>query len=1075
MAQIVSESSFEHAEANTPKGPKLATWNDATLSGGGGSKWNALLKTTVHATYGRQYSDKKKQRQKGTPDDQWNGVPGTWGQFIEGSAGEKGFFSTQRRDTTGFSRHEKHADKEGGSCVFGNCLGNHTNVAVDSNCAIGLDHDTGHVTYEEANRRVADSGIAAIIYTTHSHLKTESEFKRDAVVKFARCSGEPSIKNVKSYAAEKKGLAPHIIESLQIEDTYRTGDGTQILVSHAPIDKFRVIIPFAEGDVRIGDMGNTDSDAHALYARKVYGVAGKLGIPTDPATTNVARLFYLPRHPAGAEHGITIHQEPPISFWDIPEAEAGMADTGPRSGQKYKRRPDMVAEDGTDVSDLYDRYAKRWMLAEICETAGLETSAQVSNSGGKFHVRCPFADGHTDSRDDSATFAMNAEDSQTEFAVVDCCHGSCQSANAGEKRHAVDYLGAWIDSGELDPELLQDPAFMIPFGSGQPDEKFFRRTPDEIEESVGVDEEGSGDGEFEDPDDYLPAPYVRGKDMMFYQTTNDEDDTVNIPVCGPIDLRGRTMNEEGTGEAGRAVSFKSESGKRVEMTISRAELYAHPKIVWEKLADAGLPLAGRDKKAEDRVLNLFAEMTPQRQIINLQTPGMIRVGDGQIVGFMLPTGQAMMRGKGEYRLHEDSTIPDTRYKGTCEGWQAAANAAMSHVEENPYWTLAACSAFAGPLLGILDWNPLGFNFSGPTSKGKSLGEVLCSAVWGNPADGKGTFWGANSTPNGWEDLAVFGSGTSLCVDELGAMQDKRTLAPLMFALHSGRGKVRKRGNGAGLTKLAEFRPFVLFSSESSIKAEVEAAGVPYRGGMAVRFPDVDVSEGMDRTPEELAKIEACKKNYGLAGPLFIQYLFDAGICDDPLKLEKELEVIVAQLADGKTPGLRRAARPFALAQRAGELAVDAGLLDDVEAVRKGVKICWETFLKSDEAATANGSESLMDGFVSWANSQMDVTIISATGIPGYEPSNSEGRGRVIGWYTDEQIIFDWKALEAMDIPNTYGKRSALTTALGEIGALDRGGASNIPYTSLPTEVGALPGGGDKRLKNMRVWRKKLGI
>lgn len=243
-----------------------------------------------------------------------------------------------------------------------------------------------------------------------------------------------------------------------------------------------------------------------------------------------------------------------------------------------------------------------------------------------------------------------------------------------------------------------------------------------------------------------------------------------------------------------------------------------------------------------------------------------------------------------------------------------------------------------------------------------------------------------------------------------------------------------------------------------------------------RLPDIDVGSGAVRTPEELAKIEAFNTNFGHAGPTYIRHLIGQKICDDPKHLLKEVDEIVAKLADGQSAGLRRAARPFAIAQRAGELAFEAGLIDDVAAVRRAIEMCWTTFLASDEAATANGSEAMLEGFKSWVQSQIDVTIISASSFEGAAPpSNSDGRGQVIGWYTDVQIILDWKLLESMKIPNTFGKRTALCKALEEIGALDRSSSKNIPYSSLPKEVGVLPNGGDKTVKNVRMYRDKLGV
>ena len=445
-------------------------WNDAELTGGGAPEWEALLDMPVHVTMGRQFTGKMKKRQS-TKDDQWNGAKITWRDLIEGDAGQAAAFQANRRETWGLSRHVV-GQKDGSGYVLGNCNTQRRAASVTSVCALGIDADTGHFTFEEACELARGLGVAFIGYTTHSHLSTTLWFKRDAVIDHAKCDSDPNLEQVKAFASEKKKLAPHIVKSIKIEDLCEeTPDGWMIKVKTAPIPKFRMIFPLAEGDVRLVTLANKQKDAQAVVAAKIRGLSDMLGIPTDPATLDVSRFFFGPRHVRGEEHCTVIHRAAPISFEDIPAVEDAKTTSGGRS-----RRPDVVTEDDTNVSALDDRYAKRWELARLLEDAGLGTSATADNSGGKFHVRCPFAGGHTDSSDDSATCAWDADpdgDGAAQFASIKCQHGSCQH------RHRVDFLGAWIDSGELDPAWLEDPAYLIPFADGQEEEKFFRKTPEE--------------------------------------------------------------------------------------------------------------------------------------------------------------------------------------------------------------------------------------------------------------------------------------------------------------------------------------------------------------------------------------------------------------------------------------------------------------------------------------------------------------------------------------------------------------------------------------------------------------------
>ncbi|WP_425090832.1 hypothetical protein [Tropicimonas sp. S265A] len=477
--------------------PDATQWNSGELSGTPCEEWRALMHREAAFTYGNV---KSKDKRNDTRDDAW--APKSMPVFkaIEGNTAKRRPGGKVVRAEWGLSRHVEDDHKGGSGYVLGACQGHRRAKAVTTIDAIGLDCDTGHLTYEEAVSRAREIDFAFASHTSFNHLTTESEFNYDAVVKHAHCDGEPTLEQIKNYAKDKKNLAPHIIESIEVEEMrHHSAEGLFIRVRHLPIDKYRLIF-LLRSTVTIADLGNTLAEAHEVHSQKVMGLAEMVGVPTDPATLDVSRFFYAARHREGTKHHVAIHRAPPIDYDDIPTAKKPKKSTEGRN-----RRPDVVVEtpDGVtvDVSALYDRYAKRWELATITEHCDLATSVAANNSGGKFHVVCPYADGHTDSADDTATFAMNAEDSETEFAVVKCLHGSCQG------RHLVDYLGAWIESGDLDPALLEDPSYMLDFADDQEEEKFFRLTPDEKEALADEAAQAGADITTESNDDDLKAHF----------------------------------------------------------------------------------------------------------------------------------------------------------------------------------------------------------------------------------------------------------------------------------------------------------------------------------------------------------------------------------------------------------------------------------------------------------------------------------------------------------------------------------------------------------------------------------------
>ncbi len=1019
----------------------------------------ALERPTVFMTGDVYPGDLRRSTKAG----KWKRVEMSFFDWLRGGANEADW---------GLLHHPVNATKEGASIVpSDNIDGERTDRATKTMYAIGIDIDTGN-QLEHVKGKLVEHGIFSVLYTTHSHLKDTMLLKTEDIVRKMHLEAAPTTMQVKEYLRlySGKNLDREFIDQIEIIDAkHHTKDGLHVLISTPPVEKFRVIIPLA-APVELSDLAPSMTQYKEKWADIVCGVCvNMLECEFDTASCDINRLFYTPRHPEGAEWFSAIIQGKPLHIDDIK----------PYSKDKYvkaRRAPGDPFEAGTESMGSVDRYTMpksgrslndwhkqtkdRFLIADVLET---HCDDKLRTAGGEkvgtVHIECPFEHMHS-TGGGTATMAMNPDANSEGYWTVFCRHDSC----AG--RHKLEFLQQMLEDEWFPEEVLFDDAFVLP-----PDDSAFDGS-DENDPLNNLER-------FESTDDWLPAGYVAGKDMIFFEES-DGDETIKIPVCGRFDVVGRTADTNAETGAGRIISFVNENGVRVELTLERAALYADGRDVIRVLADRGLQMEGGTTKANERLLNLFRRMAPKRLVPTLHRPG--KHGDS----FMLPTGEVI--GTDVARLHETATLIDKDTRGDLEGWKGAANAALSMSEGNPYWATTICGGFAGVLLDIMEWQPIGLVLSGETSKGKSIGEEVGAAIWGNPKDGKGVFWTASSTPNAYEDLATYGSGTCLMMDELGAVTDKRQLAPLLFVLHTGRGKARKSGPGPGLSRTVEFRPFVVLSSETNIKQEIEAAGIPYRGGMAVRFPDVDVGGGKARTPEEIAKLEACRKNYGHAGRAFVQYLRDSGVFHDPDQLEKDVNAIVAELANGKSPGIRRAARPFAVAQKAGELAIEAGLIgkDKEDARRRvsgAVKACWEAFLSSDEAASANGSESLFESFKSWLASEMDRTILRAgeedrEAEQGIYHNNHDARGRVIGWYTHDRIYLDWKQLETLQIPGSFGKRSALVKALDEKGVLEASSGSQAAFTTLPAHVASLTVDDEvvgKNIRNLRLKRGEIGI
>ena len=422
--------------------------------------------------------------------------------------------------------------------------------------------------------------------------------------------------------------------------------------------------------------------------------------------------------------------------------------------------------------------------------------------------------------------------------------------------------------------------------------------------------------QFEDPAEWLPPSYKIKRDTIYKE---GEEDSPDIPVCQRFDVVGRSSNLDGTAGAGRIIQFENENGETIELTLDRSDLFrADGGNVITRLSDTGMAIFASGRHGRERLLSLFQQITPQRRIPTIPTPGWTRDRTGNITGFMLPTGEhiAATDDADKMRLHSQAAFKDKGTAGTLAGSQIAANAALN--SPNFYWTLGLCAGFIGPLQTLIGAPSGGMNLSGDSSLGKTLAEILAAMAWGNPHTGKAALHGMNNTQNAIEDLAVRSSGTVLCLDEIGQMQRLQDLSSVLFNLGSGTGKGRKSGSGLGLVDTAEFQVFALLSNEHSLKVAIEGAGGKYKTGLSVRFPDVDVTGGARVSAEMLAQLDQARTNFGHMGPLFVRHLIDAGW----INRSEELKVVVSTVADelageNAAPATRRAAQVFAMARVAG--------------------------------------------------------------------------------------------------------------------------------------------------------------
>ena len=914
---------------------------------------------------------------------------------------------------------------------------------------VGLDSDAGD-SFADALDAVEAEGWAVIGYTSFNHLTKRSRVKRDEVLKHFKAERDITNAEMREYLEVAGKLRQHVIDTVEIEtQSDHDEDGVAIVITHKPLEKWRMLFPL-ETALTVTKLHPVHKTAREVYKQKVLGLAKRLGLKIDEACLEVARAFYMPSHPTGAEYSIEIIRGRGLTLDELPAvAKSGLDDPFSIAGAGADKEVAQIA--GMSAMKWAAKYGPRLRIAELLKDHAPDHIRK--ENGDIVVVECPFDASHSNAGD-AADTGCHVEDAYGEKAFVWKCKHGCKATH-----DRLDMVMKAIADEWFAPALLIDEAYLEPLSNEDlAKEEAYAR---------GMDTDES---RFEPVASWMPWGYEMEYGTIWKTgkpATDDDGDSVadtRVQLCQAFNAVGRASNLAGDASAGRMISFKNENGVEVEKTLQNRDLInSSGGGVLEDLADAGMLIYARSRKDRESLLNLFTIMKLSRHIPTIPRPGWNRDGGGNVIGFMTPAGQYIAAETSKpYRLATAATMRETKTAGTLDGYKKSANAALTHTE-NFYWGFSVSAAFAGPLLSLADLPACGYNLSGDSSKGKSLALLLGCAAWGATGSKQGVFFKMNATTNAMEDLATVGSETFMGCDEIGMMQNPRDLPAILFTFAEMSGKSRKSGRGKGLAEDAEYRPFIAFTNERSLRTVVQDSGGDFKTGLAVRFPDISVTDGKTVTAAEIAVLEDVTRNYGHAGPAFVQWLIAEGWHKRGAELRKRIDKAASDLSGNGTPAQGRAAKVFALVQIGGELACEAGILDDKEQVKTCVQKAWSVFASSDEGKATEGESSLVDGFRSWLVASMGVSLLS---IQDHDLDAKIFRERK-GWYTKEEFILIADALD-MKAMGLNGTKAGLLKALNEIGALVQSGKNNA-HNKLPAECG----GG--LVGNYRVDRGKLGV
>jgi hypothetical protein len=361
-----------------------------------------------------------------------------------------------------------------------------------------------------------------------------------------------------------------------------------------------------------------------------------------------------------------------------------------------------------------------------------------------------------------------------------------------------------------------------------------------------------------------------------------------------------------------------------------------------------------DKKAIGAIITALSAEVPSRDIRVTAVTGW----RGKF--FVLPGESYGPRGPDKAKLqmapNPGVRLGGFRRFGTLDEWQKRVAAKCAYSSRA---TLAVAANFAAPNLRIMGLSSFGFNFSGPTSGGKTLLLRVAASTAGLNEGGNPSTW--DGTPAGLEQRIQGHRDCIVPLDEIGALEgDPRAMVKLItFRLAGNRGKERAAQYVMthNLTE-ADCHAVALSTSEDPLWDYLNTAGRRRIRGEEVRMINVracisdmkDVFDGpfasnvvgetVDERRRFVERLERCARKY--QGEAFRAYLTKRA-ADHGAKASLQAymdEFVEAAPLPDEQRWLGRIRKCFAVVYAGAAQAIDYGVLPwSKKSTLRAIKAC----------------------------------------------------------------------------------------------------------------------------------------
>lgn len=323
----------------------------------------------------------------------------------------------------------------------------------------------------------------------------------------------------------------------------------------------------------------------------------------------------------------------------------------------------------------------------------------------------------------------------------------------------------------------------------------------------------------------------------------------------PIMITQRLINAE-TGKEKIKIAFKKGRIWK-EIVVDKGMIASSNKIVG--LADFGVSVTSESSKALVRFLSDIENYNIDEIDTRVSTSKF-----GWINGEFMPYGNNVeFDGEGKTK----DVFEAIEEHGSSDKWFDLVKNIRQADRIEPRLYMAG--SFASVLLNPLNILPFFLNLWGESGRGKTVALMVATSIWANPGESK-YITDPNDSIVNLELRCNLLNHLPIIIDDLSKMRDKYgdNFTDMIYMLCGGKGKGRSNVN-LEMRKVATWQNCILTNIERPLAEET------MRGGAVNRILDFEMAAG-NIFENGNRVVEIINKNYGFAGPLFIEAVKSIG-------------------------------------------------------------------------------------------------------------------------------------------------------------------------------------------------------